>query len=103
MGAETNPNQYPNNTGSVTQSLKRKRYRRSHPPEPAYARTPIETKENKNAFKKQSTKSMAGIERAIKRADSKKGIKAAFSRPTIDTEHESVLCIKEVTSVGEDE
>lgn len=46
---------------------------------------------------------MTGIESAVNRADSKKGIKVAFSRPTIDTGHESALCIKEVTSAEEDE
>ena len=97
-GAETDHCQYPNNNGSVTQSLKRRKNRRSHPPEPKLFRTPMETKEKRNAFTKQSPGSSKGIDVAIKRVDRRKGIKAAFSRPTIDTEQENALRIKDVNS-----
>ncbi|MDY4598030.1 MAG: hypothetical protein SPC78_00120 [Candidatus Faecousia sp.] len=61
-------------------------------------RIPNDTKEKRNAFTKQMPPIAHGIEKAAKAADSRKGIKAAFSRPTIDAEQETVLCIKEIVS-----
>ena len=91
---ETEQSQYQYSSGSVVQPLNRRKYRRSHPPEPKLTRIPNETKENRNAFTKHTPAIAKGIEKAPKKADSRKGSRAAFSRPTIDAEQEMVLCIK---------
>ena len=101
--ARTKRIQHQYNNGSAVLSPKRRKNRRSHPPEPKPESIPSETKANKNAFTKQIPMTIQFMDNNAKKADSRKGIKAAFIRPTIDTGHKTALRITENVSGEETE